>query len=145
MAVDVDALLERFETRLGRTLDDPERSKALEYIEDAVGECEHIVVAALPNPLPRVVSKVILTAARRVFDNPTAKQSENLGQYSSSNSETSVYLTDQEKDIVRRACIARGVSTSPSRVLKPYLGTTSLYARSCDSEFPSVNEFGQHY
>ena len=59
---------------------------------------------------PEVVVTVCVRAAKRSFQNPEDLIGENVGDYGTQRRETGVYLSDQEKEIVRKAAVSNGGS-----------------------------------
>jgi len=106
-----DALL----TRLGLTtsdLDTVETARADAILEDAtalaLAEVPASIAERWESDAPRVVSTVILKAARREFENPRGLVSESVGDRSVGLSDsTGVYFTDREIAMLRRAATGR--------------------------------------
>lgn len=102
------APLSALEARLHEPLSDADRPRAERCLHDASA-----LVRAEGRPswtedtAPAEVLTVVLTAARRDFLNPAGFDSENLGEYGYRMSAVGVYLTDEEKRIVKAAA-ARG-------------------------------------
>lgn len=111
MAV-LPALADMFalEVRLGRDLEGAEAARAQAALDDASAlvreeaRRDWLDADGNPNP-PSAVLTVVLTAALRVVRNPDGYTSEAEGDYSYRRSEDTglgVYLTEEEKTIVRR-------------------------------------------
>lgn len=142
------ALLPAFEARLGRTLVDPDRARAIACLDDAVGLAQ--AVATIPTVWPLRVTAVVLAAARRGFQNPDGLQSETIASYAYSRAGDAtggVYLTEGERRIIRQACRATGTAVvDTSRRLRARLGDAVLNDRyGSDYEYWQFNEFGQRY
>lgn len=106
--------LSALEVRLGLlegTLDGEDKLRADAALEDATT----LALAEVPSKAatweanaPKVVSLIILKAARREFENPRGVQQETQGDHSVGLSETSgVYLTAREVGQLRRAATGR--------------------------------------
>jgi hypothetical protein len=130
--------LSSLETRLGLdvgTLEDVDRARAEEAIEDAVtlvlAEVSERTADRWASSAPRVVELVVLTAARRGYENPRGIAQETLGEHTVGLTEsTGVYLTAREVMQVRRAATGRNGFTGSLRTPTAY-GTpvypTTLY------------------
>ncbi len=108
--------LAELEARLGvdeGELEGPDRVRAEKALDDAttlvLAEIPLAKVAAWTADAPAVAELVVLTAARRGYENPRGLASETLGEHAIGLVDTSgVYLTARETAQVRRA--ARGRS-----------------------------------
>ncbi|WWV91841.1 head-tail adaptor Ad1 [Microbacterium phage phiMiGM15] len=120
--------LSALETRLGfdaGTLEDVEKTRAEEALEDAVtlvlAEVAPATANRWTNAAPRIVELVVLTAARRGYENPRGINQETLGEHTVGLSEsTGVYLTAREVMQIRRAATGRGSFTGSVRTPSAY-------------------------
>ncbi|GEB46938.1 hypothetical protein MTE01_28830 [Microbacterium testaceum] len=136
--------LSSLETRLGLeadTLEGAERDRAEEALEDAVtlvlAEVSERTADRWASSAPRVVELVVLTAARRGYENPRGIAQETLGEHTVGLTEsTGVYLTAREVMQVRRAATGRAGFTGSVRTPTAY-GTpvypATLYVPVSDS------------
>lgn len=103
------------ERRLGLPVDSLEgedRARAEEALDDAatlaLAEVSEAKAAAWTTDAPKVVSLVVLKAARREFENPRGLESESLGEHQVGLTDTSgVYLTAREIAQIKRAASGR--------------------------------------
>lgn len=126
--------LSELETRLGLpegTLEDEDRARASAAIEDAtvlaLAEAPAAKAPLWELDAPKVVSLVILKAARREYENPQGLTQETLGEHMVGNSQTSgVYLTAVEIAQLRRAA-AKGSGRSGGFVGSVRVGSAYGY------------------
>lgn len=115
MANPLPPTVSALEARLGvpaGSLEGEDLVRAMAALEDAatlaLAEVPAAVAALWEVDAPKVVSLVVLKAARREFDNPRGLESESLGEHSVGLSETSgVYLTNREVAQIKRAATGR--------------------------------------
>lgn len=90
--------------RLGREIDDAERARAEAALADASALVREEARQEWAAGAPAAVEAVVLTAALRVMRNPEGISSETIGPYSYRRREqdVDVYLSEAEKNIVRR-------------------------------------------
>ena len=121
--------LEALEARLGAPVEDADRPRALAALEDAtvlvLAEVSARTAALWEaGAAPRVVELVVLTAARRGFENPRGILSETLGEHTvsvSSSTANGVYLTSLEAATIARLANPRRVGSvrTPSAYATP--------------------------
>ena len=112
------ATLPDFEVRYGRELDGDEVARALALLDDASALIRDVAGDDF-DTVPATVLFVVCEVVRRAFDNPAGLQGETIGDYSwrtgytgvSRSASSGVYLTDEEKSIVRRAAGTLSVVT----------------------------------
>lgn len=112
--------LAELETRLGIELDAVDAARATAALADATT----LALAEVPTATattwaaggaPKVAELVILTAARRGFENPRGINQETLGAHTVGLSDsTGVYLTTRELATIQRAGGRRRVATVPT-------------------------------
>lgn len=120
------------EARLGLpagTLADEELTRAEAALDDAatlaLAEVSATKATAWATDAPKVVSLVVLKAARREFENPRGMETESLGEHSVGLTDTSgVYLTAREIAQIKRAATGRsggfvGTVRTPSAYYDP--------------------------
>lgn len=118
-----------FALRYGRTLTASEETRVEALITDAQALVDDATGTTFTTTIPDTVVMVVCEAARRAFDNPAGLQGETIGDYTwrtgysgTSNSLLSgVYLTPQEKRMVRRAAgvLSAGSVTLSSEGMLP--------------------------
>ena len=107
--------LDALETRLGLApgdLEGPDKTRAEQALEDAVtlvlAEVSETLATKWQAEAPDVVRLVVLTAAKRGYENPRGIQQETLGEHTVGLSETSgVYLSVREAAQIARAATKR--------------------------------------
>ncbi|QIG58487.1 head-tail adaptor Ad1 [Arthrobacter phage DrSierra] len=124
--------LSSLERRLGLpvgSLEGEDKARAEDALDDAstlaLAEVSDSKAAAWTLNAPKVVSLVVLKAARREFENPRGLESESLGEHQVGLTDTSgVYLTAREIAQIRRAASGRsggfvGTIRTPSAYFDP--------------------------
>jgi hypothetical protein len=128
------ASLADFEARLGRTLQEADRARALAVLEDAsawvraeAGQ-DWIDDDGALETVPAAVKSVCLSVSRRVFDNPEGHMQESIDGYSygRTNASTDLFLTRQEQRLLRRALGQGGLSSI--ELESPWYEDTVVYA-----------------
>lgn len=127
-------LVSALEARLGLpagALADEELARAESALDDAatlaLAEAPSLLGEAWALDAPKVVSLVVLKAARREFENPRGMNQESLGEHSVGLTDTSgVYLTVREVAQIRRAVTGRpGGFTGSVRTPSAYANDTA--------------------
>lgn len=114
MALPPLATVADLEKRLGETLTGADRDRAEEALSDASAlvraearrrwvDPDGVLV-----PPPDAVVTVVKQAATRAYRNPEGYAAENLGEYGYRLEAVGVYLTDEEKRVVRAASVGWG-------------------------------------
>jgi hypothetical protein len=110
------------ERRLGKEFGDAELSRVEAVLDDAsalirdeAGRTWIDPITGLIAGVPASIRAVVLRVAERATRNPDALKSESGGDYSYQYADTEggVYLTDRERQIIRRALGRTGLWTQP--------------------------------
>lgn len=121
--------LSDLETRLGLetgTLEGIDKARAEEALDDATTlvlaeVSKHTAAKWSAGSAPSVARLVVLTAARRGYENPRGINQETLGEHTVGLSEsTGVYLTLREAAQIKRAATGRPGFTGSVRTLSAY-------------------------
>lgn len=114
------ALVEDLSYRVGRTFTDAELPRVEAVLDDAsalvrdeAGRSWIDPITGLVTDVPASIRTVVLRASERVVRNPQGFKSESAGDYSfqRADADTSVYLTERERQIIRRAIGRTGLWT----------------------------------
>ncbi len=117
---------------MGREFDDDERVRVLALLDDASALVRDEAATTWIDPItallvavPGSVRAVVLRAVERAVRNPQGFSAESAGDYSyqRTNVEPGVYLTDGERQIIRRAIGRTGLWTQPVTRGDEYLAT----------------------
>lgn len=120
------------EARLGRTFTGDELTRVEALLDDAsalvrdeAGTTWIDPVTGLLTVVPGSIRAVVLRAAERATRNPQGFSAESAGDYSyqRTNVEPGVYLTDSERQIIRKAIGRTGLWTQPVTRGDEYLAT----------------------
>lgn len=120
------------EARMGREFDTDERVRVLALLDDASALVRDEAATTWIDPItslliavPGSVRAVVLRAVERAVRNPQGFSAESAGDYSyqRTNVEPGVYLTDGERQIIRRAIGRTGLWTQPVTRGDEYLST----------------------
>lgn len=120
------------EARLGREFDAAESARVLALLDDASALVRDEAattwidpVTALLTAVPGSVRAVVLRSVERAVRNPQGFSAESAGDYSyqRTNVEPGVYLTETERQIVRKAIGRTGLWTQPVTRGDEYLAT----------------------
>lgn len=114
--------LANFQTRYGRVMVGEEITRVGAHITDAsalVVDVADMTTAWTAATLPAAVLPIVCEVARRAFDNPAGLQSETIGDYTWRGGasgtgvavSSGIYLTSDERRVVRRAAGRLGVGT----------------------------------